>query len=103
MNWLKNFSMLDVNPRRSAGSFFLIIIFLKNQNLYILKVTISIFMVTNGTQRGDTAIRVSRWLDEEIEGYISDKKKKVAFPSKRNFVDTAVMQLLEKEGVKLNE
>ena len=60
-------------------------------------------MVTSSVQRSDTAIRVSRWLDEQIEGYISDKKKKVAFPSKRNFVDTAVMQLLEKEGVKLNE
>jgi hypothetical protein len=60
-------------------------------------------MVTNSAQRGDTAIRVSRWLDEEIEGYISSNKKKVAFPSKRNFVDTAVMQLLEKEGVKLND
>ena len=64
-------------------------------------VTNSIFMVT-GNERKDTAVRVSKWLDEEIADYISDKKNKVAFPSKRNFVDMAVMQLLEEKGVKLN-
>ena len=66
-------------------------------------VTISIFMVTLSNKRNDTAVRISRWLDEEIENYVSNKKTKVEFPSKRNFVDTAVMQLLEKKGVKLNE
>ena len=65
-------------------------------------VTISIFMVTSSNKRSDTAIRISRWLDEAIEDYISNKKLKVAFPSKRNFVDTAVMQLLEEKGVKIN-
>ena len=59
-------------------------------------------MVTSSTKRNDTAIRISRWLDKEIENYVSDKKTKVEFPSKRNFVDTAVMQLLEKKGVELN-
>ena len=59
-------------------------------------------MVILSNQRNDTAVRISRWLDEEIEGYVSNKKIKVEFPSKRNFVDTAVMQLLEKRGVKLN-
>jgi len=58
-------------------------------------------MVTS-SERSDTAIRISRWLDEEISSYISNKKMKVKFPSKRNFVDTAVMQLLEERGVKLN-
>lgn len=42
-------------------------------------------------------------MDKEIEDYISSKKSRIEFPSKRNFVDTAVMQLLEKKGVKLNE
>ena len=65
-------------------------------------VTISIFMVTSSIQRNDTAVRVSKWLDKKIEGYISDRKIKVEFPSKRNFVDTAVMQLLEEKGVKIN-
>ena len=65
-------------------------------------VTISIFMVTSSNKRNDTAVRISRWLDEAIEGYVSNKKTKVKFPSKRNFVDTAVMQLLEEKGVKLN-
>jgi hypothetical protein len=56
-------------------------------------------MVT--VERNDTAVRISKWLDKAVEGYISDRKIKVKFPSKRNFVDTAVMQLLEKKGVKL--
>jgi hypothetical protein len=60
-------------------------------------------MVIASNKRTDTAVRISRWLDEEVEGYISSKKMRVEFPSKRNFVDTAVMQLLEKKGVKLNE
>ncbi|MFH1521501.1 MAG: hypothetical protein ABIF18_00930 [archaeon] len=59
-------------------------------------------MVTLSTKRNDTAIRVSRWLDEEIENYISDRKIKIEFPSKRNFVDKAVMAFLEKKGAKLN-
>ncbi len=58
-------------------------------------------MVT--TQRKDTAVRVSRWLDDAVENYISDKKMKVEFPSKRNFVDKAVMQFLEGKGVNLSE
>ena len=53
------------------------------------------------SQRSDTAVRISRWLDEAVEKYISDKKTRVKFPSKRNFVDTAVMQLLEEKGVKI--
>jgi len=59
-------------------------------------------MVTLSNERNDTAIRVSRWLDSEIDSYISDRKIKVEFPSKRNFVDNAVMAFLEKKGVELN-
>ena len=66
-------------------------------------VIICILMVTSSIQRSDTAIRVSRWLDEAIENYISNKKIKIEFPSKRNFVDNAVMQLLEGKGVKLTK
>lgn len=73
-----------------------------NQNVYILLVTINILMVTLSTKRNDTAIRVSRWLDEEIENYISDRKIKIEFPSKRNFVDSAIMDFLEKKGAELN-
>jgi len=65
-------------------------------------VTISIFMVTS-LKRKDTAIRLSKWIDNEIEGYISDRKTKVEFPSKRNLVDKAVMQFLEERGVKLDK
>jgi hypothetical protein len=58
-------------------------------------------MVTEG--RKDTAVRVSRWLDKEVEKYIRDKRRKLEFPSKRNFIDNAVLQLLEEKGVKLNK
>lgn len=54
------------------------------------------------TVRKDTAVRISKWLDEKVEDYISEKKTKVEFPSKRNFVDKAVMQLLEEKGVSIN-
>ena len=53
-------------------------------------------------QRRDTAVRVSRWVDKSVEDYINDKgnqRIKVEFPSKRNFVDKAVIQLLEERGV----
>lgn len=53
------------------------------------------------TYRNDTAVRISKWLDEEVENYISEKKTKIEFPSKRNFVDKAVMQFLEEKGVNL--
>jgi hypothetical protein len=55
------------------------------------------------TVRNDTAVRISKWLNEEVENYISEKKTKVEFPSKRNFVDKAVMQFLEEKGVMLNK
>ncbi len=59
-------------------------------------------MVTRQITRNDTAVRVSRWLDKEVKKYISDRKIRVEFPSKRNFVDSAVMELLEKRGIKIN-
>ena len=60
-------------------------------------------MVTLSGKRNDTAVRISRWLDKEVENYLTDRKIKVEFPSKRNFVDKAVMQFLEERKVKLNE
>jgi len=57
------------------------------------------FMVTKTRKRKDTAVRVSKWLDKEIENYLTDKKIKIEFPSKRNFIDTAVLQLLEEKKV----
>lgn len=64
-------------------------------------VTISMFMVT--LKRKDTAVKVSKWLDKEVQHYISDRKVKVEFPSKRNFIDKAVMRLLEEKGVRLDK
>lgn len=54
-------------------------------------------------RRRDTAVRMSQWLDDAVEDYISNRKINVEFPSKRNFVDKAVMRFLEEKGVKLNE
>jgi hypothetical protein len=56
-------------------------------------------MVTSMKARRDTSIRVSRWLDKEIENYLTDKKIRIEFPSKRNFIDKAVLQLLEEKKV----
>jgi hypothetical protein len=53
------------------------------------------------TKRNDTAIRLSRWLDDEVEKYLKDKKIRLEFPSKRNFVDSAVLRFLEERGVKI--
>jgi len=58
-------------------------------------------MVTR--RRKDIAVKVSRWLDKEVQDYISDRLNKVEFPSKRNFVDKAVMRLLEEKGVRLDK
>ena len=68
------------------------------RNVYIVLVTNDMFMVTLSSKRSDTAVRISRWLDEAVGVYISGNKIRVKFPSKRNFVDTAVMQLLEERG-----
>jgi hypothetical protein len=58
-------------------------------------------MVTASTKRSDTAVRISRWLDEAVQDYISNKKVKLEFPTKRNFVDNAVARFLEEKGVNL--
>ena len=72
-------------------------------NIYILLITISLLMVTESSKRSDTAVRISRWLDEVVERYISDKRTRLEFPSKRNFVDNAVMRLLEEKGVNVED
>jgi hypothetical protein len=57
-------------------------------------------MVTNP----ETTVKVSKWLVDEIGKYVEkNKKNKSDFPSKRNFVDRAVMELLEKRGINLEE
>ncbi|MBR9706634.1 hypothetical protein GOV14_06375 [Candidatus Pacearchaeota archaeon] len=57
-------------------------------------------MVTNK----ETTVKVSRWLVEEIDKYVNKNMKNASdFPSKRNFVDRAIMLLLEEKGVKLDE
>ena len=57
-------------------------------------------MVTNP----ETTVKISKWLVEEIEKFVDkNKKNKSNFPSKRNFVDRAVMDLLEERGVRLEE
>lgn len=61
-------------------------------------VTICIRMVTNQ----ETTVKVSKWLIKEVEGYLnSSLKNQTEFPSKRNFVDKAIIELLEKRGLKI--
>lgn len=57
-------------------------------------------MVTNP----EAAVKISKWLLEEINKYIDrNRKNKSDFPSKRNFVDRAVIMLLESKGINLDE
>lgn len=57
-------------------------------------------MVTNP----ETTVKISRWLLEEIQKFVDkNKKNKSDFPTYRNFVDRAVMRLLEEKGVRLED
>lgn len=57
-------------------------------------------MVTNK----ETTVKMSKWLIDEIDKFINKNMKNASdFPSKRNFVDRAVIKLLEEQGVKLDE
>lgn len=52
----------------------------------------------------ETTVKISRWLIKEVDKYINkNNKNKTDFPSKRNFVDRAVMQLLEQRDVNLDK
>lgn len=55
-------------------------------------------MVTND----EATVKVSKWLLNEIELFVSkSKKNRSEFPSKRNFVDRALISYLEYMGVKI--
>ena len=57
-------------------------------------------MVTNK----DATVKISKWLLDEIEEFVLTNKKNMSeFPSKRNFVDRAVISFLEEKGFKLNK
>lgn len=52
----------------------------------------------------ETTVKISKWLIDEIERFINKSmKNKSDFPSKRNFIDRAVIRLLEEQGVNLDE
>ncbi len=57
-------------------------------------------MVTNE----ETTVKVSKWLVGEVEKYLGGSiRNKTEFPSKRNFVDKAIIEFLEKRRFKLRE
>ena len=50
----------------------------------------------------ETTVKASKWLIDEIDKYINKNlKNKSDFPSKRNFIDRAVIRLLEEQGADL--
>jgi len=52
----------------------------------------------------ETTVKASKWLIKEVDNYINkNNKNKSDFPSKRNFVDRAIMLLLEQRGVNLEQ
>ena len=71
--------------------------FLQPKHLNIL-VTNRIHMVTSD----ETTVKISKWLIDEVDKYINKNNRNQSdFPSKRNFVDRAVMLLLEQRGIDL--
>lgn len=57
-------------------------------------------MVTNK----EATVKISKWLLEEINKFVLVSKKNMSdFPSKRNFVDRAVICFLEEKGIKFNK
>jgi hypothetical protein len=52
----------------------------------------------------ETTVKASKWLIQEVDKYINkNNKNKSDFPSKRNFVDRAIMLLLEERGMNLDK
>jgi hypothetical protein len=52
----------------------------------------------------EATVKISKWLLDEIDSYVSKTRRNMTdYPSKRNFVDRAVITLLEEKGVKLNK
>ncbi|MBT4166266.1 hypothetical protein HOE04_04480 [archaeon] len=52
----------------------------------------------------ETTVKVSKWLIQSIDNHINkNNKNKSEFPSKRNFVDRAIIKLLEERGVDLDK
>ncbi len=52
----------------------------------------------------ETTVKASRWLIQEVDKYINKNNKNQSdFPSKRNFVDRAIMLLLEQREVNLDQ
>lgn len=55
-------------------------------------------MVTNE----ETTVKVSKWLITEVEKFVeTNLRNKTEFPSKRNFVDKAIIEYLEKRRFKI--
>ena len=55
-------------------------------------------MVTNK----ETTVKISKWLLDEVDKFINKNMKNASdFPSKRNFVDRAIIKLLEENRVEL--
>jgi len=52
--------------------------------------------------KNETTVKISRWLIKEVELFIEkNNKNKSEFPSKKNFVDKAVIQMLQNQGMKI--
>lgn len=52
----------------------------------------------------ETTVKISRWLVLKIDDFINSSKRNISeFPSKKNFVDRAVMDMLENKGVNLSK
>ena len=52
----------------------------------------------------ETTVKISKWLIKEIDKFINKNQKNASlFPSKKNFVDKAVITFLENYNINLNK
>lgn len=55
-------------------------------------------------QTNETTVKISRWLVGEMDRFIKrTNRRKSEFPSKKTFVDLAVIEKLERGGANLNK
>lgn len=56
------------------------------------------------TTTNETTVKISRWLVGEVDKFIQKtNRNRSEFPSKKTFVDIAVIEKLERNGVNLNK
>lgn len=68
------------------------------------KTRLNKIMAKKSIENKETTVKISRWLVTEVSEFINSSSRNISeFPSKKNFVDKAVINMLESKGVKLDK